>query len=51
MILETIHSPADVKALNDQQIPSLCQELRRLFGGAASPGPEDTWPLIWGRWS
>lgn len=31
MILETIHSPADVKALDKQQIPILCQELRRFL--------------------
>ena len=28
MILETIHSPADVKALDAAQLPQLCQELR-----------------------
>lgn len=28
MILETIHSPADVKALEAKQLPQLCQELR-----------------------
>ena len=28
MILETIHSPADVKALPKAQLPRLCQELR-----------------------
>lgn len=28
MILETIHSPADVKKLNHDQLPLLCQELR-----------------------
>ena len=28
MILETIHSPADVKALDQAQLPQLCQELR-----------------------
>lgn len=28
MILETIHSPADVKALDPAQLPQLCQELR-----------------------
>ena len=28
MILETIHSPADVKKLNPDQLPLLCQELR-----------------------
>lgn len=28
MILETIHSPADVKALEKSQLPALCQELR-----------------------
>ena len=28
MILETIHSPADVKALSVEQLPQLCQELR-----------------------
>ena len=28
MILETIHSPADVKALEKEQLPQLCQELR-----------------------
>ena len=31
MILETIHSPADVKALDKQQIPILCQELRHFL--------------------
>ena len=28
MLLETIHSPADVKALDHTQLPQLCQELR-----------------------
>ena len=28
MILESIHSPADVKALEKEQLPQLCQELR-----------------------
>lgn len=28
MILETIHSPADVKALSAEQLPQLCEELR-----------------------
>ena len=28
MILEKIHSPADVKALSAEQLPQLCQELR-----------------------
>ena len=28
MILETIHSPADVKALEADKLPLLCQELR-----------------------
>ena len=28
MILENIHSPADVKALSKDQLPQLCQELR-----------------------
>ncbi len=31
MILETIHSPADVKALDAAQLPQLCQELREFF--------------------
>lgn len=28
MILETIHAPADVKALKKEELPQLCQELR-----------------------
>ena len=31
MILETIHSPADVKALDKSQLPQLCQELREFL--------------------
>ena len=31
MILETIHSPADVKALKKEQLPRLCQELREFL--------------------
>ncbi|MBP3485858.1 MAG: 1-deoxy-D-xylulose-5-phosphate synthase [Oscillospiraceae bacterium] len=31
MILETIHSPADVKALDKSQLPRLCQELREFL--------------------
>lgn len=31
MILETIHSPADVKALEKDQLPRLCQELREFL--------------------
>ena len=31
MILETIHSPADVKALQQHQLPLLCQELREFL--------------------
>lgn len=31
MILETIHSPADVRALEKQQLPQLCHELRQFL--------------------
>ena len=31
MILESIHSPADVKALDKEQLPRLCQELREFL--------------------
>ncbi|SFQ05810.1 1-deoxy-D-xylulose-5-phosphate synthase [Oscillibacter sp. PC13] len=31
MILETIHSPADVKALDQRQLSQLCQELREFL--------------------
>ena len=31
MILETIHSPSDVKALDKEQLPLLCQELREFL--------------------
>lgn len=31
MILENIHSPADVKALGKEQLPQLCQELREFL--------------------
>ena len=31
MLLETIHSPADVKALDKSQLPRLCQELREFL--------------------
>ncbi|MCF2664324.1 1-deoxy-D-xylulose-5-phosphate synthase [Oscillibacter valericigenes] len=31
MLLETIHSPADVKALDKAQLPQLCQELREFL--------------------
>ena len=31
MILETIHSPADVKGLDKEQLPRLCQELREFL--------------------
>ena len=31
MLLETIHSPADVKALDKSQLPQLCQELREFL--------------------
>ena len=33
MILETIHSPADVKALDRSELPVLCGELRRTQAG------------------
>ena len=36
MILETIHSPADIKALPDAQLPSLCQELREFLVDSVS---------------
>ena len=35
MILETIHSPTDVKALKKEQLPQLCQELREFLLYAA----------------
>ena len=31
MLLESIHSPADVRALPDGQLPQLCQELREFL--------------------
>lgn len=31
MLLESIHSPADVRALPDRQLPQLCQELREFL--------------------
>ena len=31
MILESIHSPADVKALKKEELPQLCQELREFL--------------------
>ncbi|MDD5930970.1 MAG: 1-deoxy-D-xylulose-5-phosphate synthase [Oscillospiraceae bacterium] len=31
MILETIHSPSDVKALKESELPRLCQELREFL--------------------
>ena len=31
VILERIHSPADIKALPDQELPALCRELRRFL--------------------
>lgn len=31
MILETIHSPEDVKALDKHQLPQLCGELREFL--------------------
>ena len=31
MILETIRSPADVKALDKRQLPALCAELRQFL--------------------
>lgn len=34
MILEHIQSPADVKSLEREQLPQLCQELREFFGSA-----------------
>ena len=36
MILETIHSPADIKALPDAQLPPLCQELREFLVDSVS---------------
>jgi len=39
LILETIHSPADVKALDRQQLPKLCHELREfLISSVAETG-------------
>ena len=39
MILENIHSPADVKALSKDQLPQLCQELRSfLIEGVSQTG-------------
>lgn len=34
MILEHIQSPADVKSLEREQLPQLCQELPGIFGSA-----------------
>ena len=31
MLLESIHSPADVRALPEGQLPQLCQELREFL--------------------
>ena len=31
MILERIHAPADVRALEKEQLPRLCQELREFL--------------------
>ncbi len=36
MVLESIHSPADVKALADGQLPQLCQELREFLVNSLS---------------
>ncbi len=36
MILETIHSPSDVKALDRAQLPILCRELREFLVGHVS---------------
>lgn len=36
MLLESIHSPADVRALPDGQLPQLCQELREFLVGSVS---------------
>ena len=47
MILEHIQSPADVKSLEREQLPQLCQELRE-FWFSTYQRREDTWPPIWG---
>ena len=31
MILDSIHSPADVRALDQKQLPQLCRELRQFL--------------------
>ena len=31
MILDSIHSPEDVRALDKQQLPQLCRELRQFL--------------------
>ena len=31
MLLESINSPADVRALPDEKLPQLCQELREFL--------------------
>ena len=50
MILENIHPPADVKALDREQLEPLCRELRQFLvehvsktGGHLAP--------TWERWS
>ena len=50
MILETIHSPSDVKALDKEQLPLLCQELREFLVDRVSR-TGDIWPPTWGPWS
>nr|WP_273482088.1 1-deoxy-D-xylulose-5-phosphate synthase N-terminal domain-containing protein [Dysosmobacter welbionis] len=51
MILETIHTPADVKALDRSELPVLCGELRQFLVGRMSPKPAAIWPPTWERWS
>ena len=46
VILETIHSPADVKAMNPEQLEQLCREMRTFLVESVSK-PAATWPLIW----
>lgn len=50
MILENIHTPADVKALDREQLEPLCRELRQFLVEHVSKTAA-IWPPTWERWS
>ena len=49
-LLETIHSPADLKRLNPAQMADLAEEIRA-FLIQTSPRPAAIWAQIWASWN